>query len=99
VGVEPPPDNEREPPPGADDRLAPPDDHHRSPPDDRRAPAHPDLLRTRGRVVVGLAFFALYALTFGLRGHVASGLVGGALGGFLVFLLLREAEHRRRRRS
>ena len=57
-----------------------------------------DLLRTRGRVIAGTVFFVLYALTFGVRGHVAAGLIGGVLGGLLFFLLLREAEHRRRKR-
>jgi membrane associated rhomboid family serine protease len=55
---------------------------------------------TRSFVIVGLVFFALYAITFGvIGGHLAAGLVGGALGGLLFFLLLREAEIRRRRRS
>jgi membrane associated rhomboid family serine protease len=66
------------------------------PPDDRGE--HRDLIGFRGRIAVGVVFFVLYALTFGLRGHVASGLVGGALGGVLFFLLLRRAEERRRHR-
>jgi membrane associated rhomboid family serine protease len=61
-------------------------------------PGRKDLVGTRGRVAVGVVFFALYTLTFGLRGDLLAGLVGGALGGLLFFLLLREAEERRRRR-
>jgi membrane associated rhomboid family serine protease len=73
------------------------------PPDDERPadgrPRHHDLLGTRGRIAVGLVFFVLFSLTFGLRGNVAAGLVGGVLGGILFFLLLRDAEIRRRRRT
>jgi hypothetical protein len=57
-----------------------------------------DLIGTRGRIAVGVVFFVLYTLTFGLRGNLLAGLVGGALGGVVFFLLLKEAEERRRRR-
>jgi hypothetical protein len=57
-----------------------------------------DLIGTRGRIAVGVVFFVLYTLTFGLRGNLLAGLVGGALGGIVFFLLLKEAEERRRRR-
>jgi hypothetical protein len=57
-----------------------------------------DLLGARGRVVAGLVVFVLYTVSFLLRGAVLPGLVGGALAGLLAFLLLREAEDRRRRR-
>jgi asparagine N-glycosylation enzyme membrane subunit Stt3 len=58
-----------------------------------------DLLGPRGRVIAGIVVFVLYAVSFLLRGSVLPGLVGGALAGVLVFLLLREAEDRRRRRQ
>jgi hypothetical protein len=57
-----------------------------------------DLLGRRGRVIAGLVVFVLYTISFILRGSVLPGLVGGALAGVLAFLLLREAEDRRRRR-
>jgi hypothetical protein len=73
-------------------------------PGEPREPGRPshdvvgDLVGTRGRIAVGVVFFVLYTLTFGLRGNLLAGLVGGALGGVVFFLLLKEAEQRRRRR-
>jgi multisubunit Na+/H+ antiporter MnhB subunit len=45
-----------------------------------------------------VAFFLLYLVSFTLHGHVLPGLVGGALGGVLVYLVFREAEKRSRGR-
>ena len=64
----------------------------------RGAPPHRDRLGVRGRVVVGVAFFLLYFVSFTLRGQWLPGLVGGVLGGVLVYLVFREAEERSRRR-
>jgi hypothetical protein len=50
------------------------------------------------RVAAGLIVAVAYAGSFALRDKLLPGLVGGALCGVLVFLLLREAEARRRRR-
>jgi hypothetical protein len=59
-----------------------------------------ELLGFRNRVVAGVVFTVLYVLTFGvLRGHLVPAVVAGTLGGVLVFLLLRRADERRRRRS
>ena len=58
-----------------------------------------DLLGTRGRVAAGIIVFVVYAASFALRDEILPGLVGGALAGVLMFLLLREAEQRRRRRG
>jgi hypothetical protein len=59
---------------------------------------HRDLLGMRGRVIAGVVFGALYAVSFSLRGQVLPGLVGGVLGGFLVYLVFKEVDARRRRR-
>jgi hypothetical protein len=46
------------------------------------------------RIVVALFFAAAFAINGILRGDVAPGLVGGALGGVLVYLVLqRVTEH------
>jgi hypothetical protein len=77
-------------PPGDDDSQGEP-----PPPEPRDA--H-DRLGVRGRIIVGVAFFLLYAVSFSLRGQVLPGLVGGVLGGVLVYLVFKEAEERSRRR-
>jgi L-lactate permease len=51
------------------------------------------------RVAAGFIVAVAYAATFALHGQLLPGVVGGVLCGLLVFLLLREAEARRRRRS
>jgi membrane associated rhomboid family serine protease len=58
-----------------------------------------DPLGHRGRVAVALLIFVVYTVSFILRGAVLPGIVGGALGGLLMFLVLREVEARRRRRE
>jgi hypothetical protein len=55
-------------------------------------------LGVRGRVTVGIAFFLLYAISFSLRGEPLPGIVGGLLGGVLVYLVFKEVENRARRR-
>jgi hypothetical protein len=59
---------------------------------------HSDRLGVRGRVIVGIAFFLLYAVSFSLRGEPLPGIVGGLLGGVLVYLVFKEVENRSRRR-
>jgi hypothetical protein len=59
---------------------------------------HRDRLGVRGRIIVGIAFFLLYAVSFSLRGEPLPGIVGGLLGGVLVYLVFREVEERSRRR-
>jgi L-lactate permease len=51
------------------------------------------------RLVAGLVVAVAYAGSFALRGELLPGLVGGALAGVVVFLLIRELDDRRRRRS
>jgi hypothetical protein len=62
------------------------------------SPGHRDLLGVRGRIIAGVAFFLLYAVSFSLRGQVLPGLVGGALGGVLVYLVFKQVDERARRR-
>jgi hypothetical protein len=50
------------------------------------------------RLAAGLVVAVAYAGPFALHHQLLPGLVGGALCGVLVFLLMREAEARRRRR-
>jgi len=69
------------------------------PEDDKpEADAHSDRLGARGRIIVGIAFFLLYAVSFSLRGEPLPGIVGGLLGGILVYLVFKEVENRARRR-
>jgi hypothetical protein len=74
-------------------------------PDERPAPApvrpEYELLGMRNRIIVGVCFFAFYTFTFGTRGHghLFPGLVGGVLGGAVVYLLLKETDERRKRRQ
>ena len=66
--------------------------------DKPEADPHPDRLGVRGRIIVGIAFFLLYAISFSLRGEPLPGIVGGLLGGILVYLVFKEVENRARRR-
>jgi L-lactate permease len=50
------------------------------------------------RLIAGLVVAVVYATSFALHGQLLPGLVGGALCGTLVFLLLREMQARARRR-
>jgi hypothetical protein len=59
---------------------------------------HRDRLGVRGRIIVGIAFFLLYAISFSLRGEPLPGVVGGLLGGILVYLVFKQVEERSRRR-
>ena len=85
---------------GAPPPREPPEPLDRPPPgEDRPADGDgPALLGLRARVIVGIFFFALYAGSFAARGKVVAGLVGGVLGGVLMFLILKEADERRKRR-
>jgi ABC-type Fe3+-siderophore transport system permease subunit len=67
-------------------------------PHDREPGGHHDRLGVRGRVIVGIAFFLLYAISFSLRGEPLPGIIGGILGGILVYLVFKEVENRSRRR-
>jgi len=60
---------------------------------------HPgdDLLGFWPRVLMGVIFAALYIPTFGPRTGWAGGIVSGILGGVVVFLILKEADERRKR--
>jgi hypothetical protein len=58
----------------------------------------PPVLGPRRRIALAAFFCVLYAGSFIARGDVAAGLVGGLLGGVLVYLILKEADARRRRR-
>ena len=68
------------------------------PPEPGNKPDHHDRLGVRGRIIVGIAFFLLYAISFSLRGEPLPGIVGGLLGGILVYLVFKEVENRSRRR-
>ena len=69
------------------------------PPREKRPPQpHDALLGFRNRLIMGVVFFAFYVVTFGTRTGMVAGVVSGALGGAVVFLLLKEADERRRRR-
>jgi hypothetical protein len=93
VGVGPAGEDERgEGPPETAAGDAPPE------PPRGETPGDGDLLGVRGRVIAGVVFFALYAISFSLRGLVLPGLVGGVLGGILVYLVFKEVDARRRRR-
>jgi hypothetical protein len=67
-------------------------------PGKKEADGHRDRLGARGRIIVGIAFFLLYAVSFTLRGEPLPGIVGGVLGGVLVYLVFKEVENRSRRR-
>jgi hypothetical protein len=74
------------------------EDERGEPPEPVRADAHRDLLGVRGRIIAGCAFGVLYAVSFALRGQVLPGLVGGALGGVVVYLVFKQVDERSRRR-
>ena len=57
-----------------------------------------ELLGFRSRLLMGAVFASLYIATFGPRTGWAGGIVSGILGGVLVYLLLTEAEKRRKNR-
>jgi membrane associated rhomboid family serine protease len=50
------------------------------------------------RIIGAVVFAGFYIATFGPRTGWAGGIVSGLLGGVLVYLLLTEAEKRRRNR-
>ena len=58
----------------------------------------PPLLGPRRRIALGAFFGVLYAISFIARGSVAPGIVGGILGGAVVYLVLKEADEWRKRR-
>ena len=88
MGVEPP-------------RRETPWDHapqdRRDDPQGRQEPP-PRGLSTRGKIVAGVVVGAFYAASMTISGHLLPGLVGGALGGVVCFLVLREVEAQRARR-
>jgi membrane associated rhomboid family serine protease len=61
-------------------------------------PGHDNLLGLRNRLIVGIVFAALYIGTFGPRTGWAPAVVSGALGGVVLFLLLKQVDERRRGR-
>jgi hypothetical protein len=58
----------------------------------------PPGLSTRAKVAAGVFLAVLYAIGMSLKGDVVPGVVGGALAGVLLFLVLRRIEERRRQR-
>jgi hypothetical protein len=68
-------------------------------PRDQEPDGHRDRLGVRGRIIVGIAFFLLYAVSFSLRGEPLPGIIGGILGGIVVYLVFKEVENRSRRRQ
>jgi hypothetical protein len=58
----------------------------------------PPGLSTRSKIIAGVFVGLLYAVGMGVAGDVLPGIVGGALGGLLTFLVLREVEQQRNRR-
>jgi membrane associated rhomboid family serine protease len=71
----------------------------RSSPWDRPPRGEPPAgMPTRAKIAAGVFVGLLYAVGMGLAGDWLPGIVGGALGGLLTFLVLREAEQQRRRR-
>jgi hypothetical protein len=67
-------------------------------PERRRRPED-ELLGFRNRLIVAVVFAAFYIVTFGSRTGWLPGFVSGILGGAVVFLLLKEIDERRKRRS
>jgi hypothetical protein len=61
-------------------------------------PPGDNLLGLRNRIIVGLAFAALYIVTFGPRTGWVPAVLSGVLGGIVIFLLLKEVDERRRRK-
>jgi uncharacterized membrane protein YdjX (TVP38/TMEM64 family) len=47
---------------------------------------------------MGCVFFVFYVVTFGPRTGMVPGVISGLLGATVVFLLLKEADERRKRR-
>jgi hypothetical protein len=71
----------------------PPPQHEERPPGPRD-----ELLGVRNRVIMGCVFFVFYVVTFGPRTGMVPGVISGLLGATVVFLLLKEADERRKRR-
>ncbi len=67
-------------------------------PPSRGAALRARIARDRLPIAFGIMIALFYGLTMILNGDVAPGLVGGALGGLLAYLVMREAEQRQRRR-
>ena len=58
-----------------------------------------DLLGFRNRLLVAIVFTTLYTITFGSRTGWLPGIVSGVLGGAVIFLLLKEVDERRKRKT
>jgi Flp pilus assembly protein TadB len=66
--------------------------------DGEKPPAGHGELSVRSMWIVAVLVGGLYAFSAIVRGHVAAGLVGGALAAILCFLVVRSLYERRRRR-
>jgi hypothetical protein len=55
-------------------------------------------LSTRNKIIAGIVVGAFYAASMTINGHLVPGLIGGALGGVVCFLVLREVEAQRARK-
>jgi hypothetical protein len=58
-----------------------------------------EILGFRSRVVMAVIFAAFYIATFGPRTGVLPAVVSGILGGAVIYLLLKEIDERRKRRT
>jgi hypothetical protein len=68
-------------------------------PEKRERRPEDEILGFRNRVVMGVIFAAFYIGTFGPRTGVLPAVVSGILGGVVIFLLLKEIDERRKRRT
>ena len=76
--------------------------HHRvgvEEPQPRERRPEDDLLGFRNRLLVAIVFTTLYTITFGSRTGWLPGIVSGVLGGAVIFLLLKEVDERRKRKT
>ena len=58
-----------------------------------------DLLGFKARLLMGAVFASLYIATFGPRTGWLPGILSGVLGGAVIFLLLKEVDERRKRKT
>ncbi len=76
--------------------------HHRvgvDEPQNRERRPEDELLGFRNRLLVAIVFTTLYTITFGSRTGWLPGIVSGVLGGAVIFLLLKEVDERRKRKT
>jgi hypothetical protein len=68
-------------------------------PQQRERRPEDELLGFRNRLIVAIVFATFYIITFGSRTGWLPGFVSGILGGAVIFLLLKEIDDRRKRRT